>query len=194
MPCFPCLAAGFACATVSPAGKSCAWGPSGCAGLAWPDLLRGRAAAANPASRRETNSGRFRQGPGLHPDLQLRRAFPPRPVGPQARRPGGNPRRVQARRHLRAGHRDHRAPSPPGVAGRPLRHPPRRHAPRQRPRHRHLPGPDRLFPPEKRHPGHRAARHAAGHAVAGLGDRQAASRGQAGLLLRHAGRPAALRQ
>ena len=39
-----------------------------------------------------------------HPDLQLRRAEPPRPVGSQARRPRHRPRPVPADRHQRSRH------------------------------------------------------------------------------------------
>ncbi len=118
-------------------------GVLGLTGLTLADALRLRAARAVGGAADSRHLG--------HPDLEGRRAEPPRHVGPQARRPRRISRRVQADRHQRRRHPGRRASAALGqadgqVRDRPVGHPSRLGARVGQP----LPA-DRL-PADQRHP------------------------------------------
>ena len=129
-------------------------GGLGFSGLIWSDLLRAAAAAGTPAR------SDVRPGEGVHPGLQLRRAVAPRPLGPEARRPQGNPGRIRPDLDPGPGDLGQRASPPPRRRRGPLRDPPIGQPRRQRSRGRHLPGPDGIPPPAVPAAGGRAARPA----------------------------------
>ena len=88
-------------------------GVAGLLGLSLPDMLRAEALnAPDPPGEEAGDRG--------DPDLALGRAGDDRHVGPEARRPRGDPRRVPPDRHGRAGRLDQRAHAGAGEGDGPL--------------------------------------------------------------------------
>ena len=71
-----------------------------------------RACGNGRLGRRRRESDGLRPGAFVHPDLPVGRPQPARHLGPQTRRPRGDPRRVRQHRHERAGDPDQRALPP----------------------------------------------------------------------------------
>ena len=111
-------------------------------GLAGLGLLAG----PRRSRRRDSAVPRLRQGEIGPRRLHQRRPEPARHLGPQAGRPGRDPRRLPAHRHVRPRRPGLRAPAAPGPPGPPLHHRPQRLPRRPRPRLGLLPGPDRTLP------------------------------------------------